>query len=331
MSEFASGESKTAVAPITVKPSGLSCETELFLGPDDMTKVATSGRIPFVSTGVSQAVHLPVVMPTAEGTYHVYLDLYVEGILIGVYQAIEDVVIVPVLEFPHLNILRVEGVPFSGVGVEPKGTLFDFLQVLNMYSCANWPIAWCLTPGQPEAIAECVGGAIYSSQSELIAVLATCLEQAGVPYPSYPQGGGYVTYASSIASHWSCDEARQEVPVAYLAEPITMSTLRGISLTWVNKTIPWQQTPGIVYTMWWMLSYKPQFLAPMYGPGFRCLGVPVPPGEPCTVPITELWAQGYSYPGIYDGAVTLVITIDSYGQGLGAYFRIKNLAEIKPG
>lgn len=95
MPEFAPGESKTAVAPITVKPAGLNCEAELFLGPDDMTKVATSGRIPFVSTGVSQDVRLPVVMPAAEGTYHVYADVYAEGLLIAAYQATEDVIIAP--------------------------------------------------------------------------------------------------------------------------------------------------------------------------------------------------------------------------------------------
>ncbi len=94
MPEFAPGEAKTAIAPITVKPAGLSCEAEVFLGPNEATKVATSGRIPFVSTGLSQDVHLPIAMPAAEGTYHVYVDVYAEDYLIAAYQAIEDVVIV---------------------------------------------------------------------------------------------------------------------------------------------------------------------------------------------------------------------------------------------
>ncbi len=79
MPQFAPGESKTAIAPITVKPAGLSCEAELFLGPDELTKVATSGLVPFTSTGASQEVQLPVAMPSEEGTYHVFIDVYAGG------------------------------------------------------------------------------------------------------------------------------------------------------------------------------------------------------------------------------------------------------------
>ncbi|GAJ11294.1 unnamed protein product, partial [marine sediment metagenome] len=94
MPQLAPGESKTAIAPITVKPSGLSCEAELFLGPDEVTKVATSGKRPFSSTGVKQDISLPITMPSAEGAYHAYIDVYAGGLLIAAYQAIEDVVIV---------------------------------------------------------------------------------------------------------------------------------------------------------------------------------------------------------------------------------------------
>ena len=93
MPQFLPGESKTAIAPITVKPAGLDSEAELFLGPDELTKVATSSRIPFVSTGVGQNVRLLVTMPDVEGTYHVYLDILTNGLLIGAYKAVEDVVI----------------------------------------------------------------------------------------------------------------------------------------------------------------------------------------------------------------------------------------------
>lgn len=93
MPEFAPGEAKAAIAPITVTPSGLSSEVEIFLGPDEMTKVATSGRIPFTSTGVRQDVRLPVAMPATAGTYHVYIDVYAADLPIAAYQATEDVVI----------------------------------------------------------------------------------------------------------------------------------------------------------------------------------------------------------------------------------------------
>lgn len=91
MPRFAPGESKTAVAPITVVPAGLSCKAELYLGPDEGTKVATSGLIPFISTGAVQNVLLPLDMPATEGTYHVYIDVYAEDYLVAAYQAIEDV------------------------------------------------------------------------------------------------------------------------------------------------------------------------------------------------------------------------------------------------
>lgn len=88
------GQAAAGVAPITVKPSGLSCQAELFLGPDGATKVATSGMVAFSSTGVAQSVRFPVTMPAAGGVaYHVYLDVYADGILLVSYVATEDVVI----------------------------------------------------------------------------------------------------------------------------------------------------------------------------------------------------------------------------------------------
>ena len=88
------GSARTAVAPITVKPSGLACEAELFLGPNETTKVVTSGRKSFTSTGASQSISLPVTMPTAGGlAYHVYLDVFVAGYRLLAYKAVEDVII----------------------------------------------------------------------------------------------------------------------------------------------------------------------------------------------------------------------------------------------
>lgn len=88
------GAAATARAPITVAPSGLSCEAELFLGPDEATKVATSGMRTFTSTGAPQSVSFPVTMPSPGGfAYHVFLDVFAEGHLIVSYIATEDVII----------------------------------------------------------------------------------------------------------------------------------------------------------------------------------------------------------------------------------------------
>ena len=91
---FAPGISKTALVPVDVDPSGLSCQIELFLGPNATTKVATSGMKPFTSTGAQQTVSAAITMPAATGVaYHVYIDLYVAGMYLAGYQATEDVII----------------------------------------------------------------------------------------------------------------------------------------------------------------------------------------------------------------------------------------------
>ncbi|HUV56510.1 MAG TPA: hypothetical protein VMV84_04685 [Dehalococcoidales bacterium] len=94
---LAPGSARTAMAPIVAKPAGMNCEAELFLGPDDATKVASSGRVPFVSTGAAKNVSLPITMPTPpadEGAaYHVYIDVYAGGVKFLPYKATEDVVI----------------------------------------------------------------------------------------------------------------------------------------------------------------------------------------------------------------------------------------------
>ncbi|GAJ07118.1 unnamed protein product, partial [marine sediment metagenome] len=86
MPEFSPSESRTAKAPIAVSPAGLSCSAELYL-VSDSTKVVTSGLIPFTSTGAKQNITLPITMPSAEGTYPVWLDVYAGGTLIAAYQA----------------------------------------------------------------------------------------------------------------------------------------------------------------------------------------------------------------------------------------------------
>jgi len=90
---LAKGSSYAAVAPITVLPSGLSCKGELWLTTNGTTKNATSGMVPFTSTGASQSVHFPVTMPSAAGEFMVYLDVYADSLLIGSYIATENVVI----------------------------------------------------------------------------------------------------------------------------------------------------------------------------------------------------------------------------------------------
>lgn len=106
MPQFNPNEEKVAVAIFPIKPAGLECSAELWLA-SGMAKVATSGQIPFVATGLDQSIALPITMPDAGGTYKVYLAVFVEDMLIAAYQAIEDVVI---------------GVSFVGFSLRLTGT-----------------------------------------------------------------------------------------------------------------------------------------------------------------------------------------------------------------
>jgi len=98
MPTFASGEVKTAKVRMDVDPVGASCLAELWLSRDGVTKDATSGAMPFVSTGDLQDISLPVTMPGGGYLYGVYLDIKVGGVLVGAYRATEDVIVPSVSE-----------------------------------------------------------------------------------------------------------------------------------------------------------------------------------------------------------------------------------------
>lgn len=92
MPQFSPAEEKVAVVTFPVSPAGLDCTAELWLG-SNLTKVATSGAKPFVSTGETQSLSLPITMPTLEGIYPVRLDVFVAGELFAAYRALEDVIV----------------------------------------------------------------------------------------------------------------------------------------------------------------------------------------------------------------------------------------------
>ncbi len=117
MPQFAPGEAKTAIAPITARPSGMACEAELFLGPDELTKVASSGRVSFVSTGAAQSVSLPITMPSQEGSFHGYIDVFAEGLRFLAYKTKEGVVIDAPVPEPTLGTLG--GTVFSSATNTP--------------------------------------------------------------------------------------------------------------------------------------------------------------------------------------------------------------------
>lgn len=92
MPEFSPGEIRTAIAAMSNPTAkAFSYTAELYLG---LPKAASSGVIPFsLAAGETRNISFPVTMPDVEGTYPVYLDVFVASQLIGAYQATDDVVI----------------------------------------------------------------------------------------------------------------------------------------------------------------------------------------------------------------------------------------------
>ncbi|MBA7498887.1 hypothetical protein ES704_01625 [subsurface metagenome] len=157
MPQFKPNEEKVAVATFPVSPAGLDCTAELWLG-SNLTKVATSGGIPFVSTGVDQSISLPVTMPGAEGTYPVYLDVFVAGQLVGAYQAIEDIIIAaqvlldPNIRYMHINYWTSYSQPQDFVA-SSRQTITLFIGVYT--STAYKTEVVCLKDGEVKASGEC--------------------------------------------------------------------------------------------------------------------------------------------------------------------------------
>lgn len=99
---FGAGSTHTATAKLTIAPSGLACSAELWLSRNGTTKDATSGKIPFVSTGASQNISCPVTMPSEGGyAYRVYFDIEIEGTPVLAFVATEDVLI-PSVSTPEI-------------------------------------------------------------------------------------------------------------------------------------------------------------------------------------------------------------------------------------
>jgi len=89
---FGPGVRKTATATMS-NPTDKSWDytAELYLGEG---KAASSGKVVFsIPANSSKDVNFPITMPSSEGTYSSYIDIYVSGVLIAAYQGTEDVII----------------------------------------------------------------------------------------------------------------------------------------------------------------------------------------------------------------------------------------------
>jgi hypothetical protein len=75
LSQFLAGTIKMAQVPITVRPAGLSCISQLRLGP------AVSDRVPFASSGAEQSIAHTITLPTA-GPYQVDVGVTVGEVVL---------------------------------------------------------------------------------------------------------------------------------------------------------------------------------------------------------------------------------------------------------
>jgi hypothetical protein len=94
MPVFAPGQVKSPTAKVTVNVAGLPCTCELFVGPNDTTKVATSGKKSFTSSITGTTISLPITMPTTGGVYHVYIDVEYQGVIFLAFVDPADVTII---------------------------------------------------------------------------------------------------------------------------------------------------------------------------------------------------------------------------------------------
>jgi len=90
--EFSPGSEHVAHALMTNNtPKAWTYNAELYLVKGGIT-YTSSGTITFsLAAGASQTIDVPIITPGIEGTYKVYLDVFVAGELIAAYQALEDV------------------------------------------------------------------------------------------------------------------------------------------------------------------------------------------------------------------------------------------------
>lgn len=89
---------KTYIGRVTLTnptEKAFTYNAELYLGGGGAfpgEKIVSSGVKTFsLAAGEQRAVDFPVTMPSIEGTFPVYLDVFVAGVIVAAYQATENV------------------------------------------------------------------------------------------------------------------------------------------------------------------------------------------------------------------------------------------------
>ncbi len=140
----------------------------------------------------------------------------------------------------------------------------------------------------------------------------------------------WTAIADFISKRAMIEVTQAPVLTATLAEPISMSKLRGVSLTVVGKdAVCSVEAAGHGVSTENYLWYQPVFIAEGSPPGFRG-GGSVLCNKPNAIDTTGLFAAGRYFPGVYNGTISIRWFDSTIGREYATYvdFRIKGLAHV---
>lgn len=245
-----------------------------------------------------------------------------------------------VIELPYyFTVLGIDGIPFSKVKIEtisPKERLTQWEFTDSMRKVMSGLIgAWGWTSERVLAAAHCATARIGDPYTVTYAELKTALEDCGVNIPGYSHATAY--WWVELRYYWwgvfipgdrewafyQYPTASQKVITAYLAEPIVMDALRGITATCLYRH---DAQPGAVPTGTAYLRFRPTFeteMGPTAAPAFRGFWgfTDAQDGKVVSIAIHQLFGAGYCYPGMYDAEIDL-------GGAGDSKFVVKNLARV---
>lgn len=250
-------------------------------------------------------------------------------------------VVAPILAFDVLAILDVEGIPFTSVGEEPVASMANIATKLSQWFRTNLLAAQNSFFPSVEAATNAAEWIIYTGLEGNLGLARNreAVKQAYIRViEEHPEWfSGYARqwwttnfFAAMMVTRWA--SSTETMRTAYLAQPITMSKMRGVTLTcqWKRWVSPSQ---WITYSTMAHLWYEPTFFAEMSPPGFRSGYTPYPTSEeaakrPVEIGVAGRFFGGYYYPGIYDGKFQFQGFFDGYDGTPLANFRIENLARV---
>lgn len=130
---FPEGILKIAKVPVKLKPAGMASSAELWLSRDQVSREASSGKIPFISTGAKQTVELPINMP-AIGEYPVLIDVEVQGVPVILGKGTENIVVTESIGQPFIF-----SNPFLAVREckEPCRHIYGYWTIILMWTVSN--------------------------------------------------------------------------------------------------------------------------------------------------------------------------------------------------